>query len=62
MHRLVSDDCLSNKALTSLSVFGKFEVKFCFDLVVLIGEFLALLAKDKEDRYDGQIAINRQQS
>ena len=50
MHRLVSDDCLSNEALTSLLVFGKVEVKFYFNPVVLIGEFLTLLAKDKKVR------------
>ena len=48
MHRLISDDCLCDEALTSLPIFGKVEVKLCFDPVVLIGKFLTFLAKDKK--------------
>lgn len=50
MHRLISDNCLSNEALISLPVFGKVEMKFCIDPAVLVGEFLTLLAKNKKVR------------
>ena len=62
MHRLVSVDYLSNEISASLSIFGKVEVKFSFDPIVLIGKLLALLAKNKKVGQDGQITTDKHQA